>query len=263
MHKKKSFFFRVFLFVFVSFLIIFLSRTPFLQSIFSFFTPILLIPQKLLVGGGSTGQGSTIDKLREENRFLSKKIVDQKNLENEVKALRDQFQTTTLTTSELLPAQIIGSPSFIPGVTFPEYYILDKGEADGVKVAQTVVVKNNLVGFIEKTSYHTARVAVVSQKDTSFTAKTSTTGAIGVVRGKGNGDIVFDNVLLSDTLKASDLVVTKGDVSLQGTGIMPNLVVGKIAAIDKKPSALFQVAKIQSLLDFSHLSMVFVVIFTL
>lgn len=264
MHKKKSFLPLIILFSLLALLLIFLAKTTFLQQAVSFLNSIMLIPQKVVFGMGTKignmTDSDTVRKLQEENRALSKKVIAQKSLENEVKALRDQFATTTITSSRLLPASIIGSPGFIPSHTLPEYYILDKGKKDSVKVSQPVVVRDNLVGFIEKTTDHTAKVRLISHKNSSFTAKSNTTNAVGVVAGKGNGDIVFDNVLLSDSLKLSDLVTTKGDVDANGNGIMPNLIVGKIVAIDKKPSALFQVAKIQSLVDFSHLSNVFVVI---
>lgn len=264
MHKKKSYLPHIIFFCLLALLFIFLAKTAFLKNTLSFFSSIVLVPQQFVFhvssGIGSMMQGGEVKKLQEKNRALYKKIVAQKNLENEVKALRDQFATTTVTSADLLPATIIGSPGFVPSVTLPEYYIIDKGEKDEVKTSQAVIVGSNIVGFIQSVTNHTAKVQLISQKNTSFTAKTSATGAVGVVTGKGNGDIIFDNVLLSDSLKVSDLVISKGDVAVDGNGIVPNLVIGKIVAIDKKPSALFQVAKVQSLIDFSHVSLVFVVI---
>lgn len=264
MYKKKSYLSHIIFFSLLTLLLIFLAKTALLKNTVSFLTSFVIGPQKVVFGLGakigSLTQSSEIKKLQEENRALYKKIVAQKNLENEVKALRDQFAITTVTSADLLPATIIGSPGFIPSITLPEYYIINKGEKDGVKTSQAVVVGTNLVGFIEATTAYTAKVRLVSQKNTSFTAKTNTAGAVGVVTGKGNGDIVFDSVLLSDSLKLSDVVVTKGDIASNGNGIGPNLIVGKIVAIDKKPSALFQVAKVQSLIDFAHVSTVFVVI---
>ncbi len=264
MHKKKSYLPHIIFYCLLALLFIFLAKTTLLKNTLSFFAPVVLVPQQLFFhissGIGNVMQGGEVKKLQEENRALYKKIVAQKNLENEVKALRDQFATTTVTSADLLPASIIGSPGFVPSVTLPEYYIIDKGEKDGVIISQAVIVGSNIVGFIQSVTNHTARVQLISQKNTTFTAKTNGTGAVGVVTGKGNGDIVFDNVLLSDSLKVSDVVVTKGDVDINGKGVIPNLIIGKIVAIDKKPSALFQVAKVQSLVDFSHVATVFVVI---
>jgi cell shape-determining protein MreC len=56
------------------------------------------------------------------------------------------------------------------------------------------------------------------------------------------------------------LVLTNGDVGLNGSGFPPDLIVGKITSIEKKPSALFQKAEVESFLDFSKITAVFVII---
>ena len=93
----------------------------------------------------------------------------------------------------------------------------------------------------------------------SLTAKTLGTQAAGVVKGQGGGEIILDNVLLSNSLEKDDLVVTEGNINLDGSGFPADLVVGKIAAVSKNPSDLFQEAKVQSQLDFTKLGKVFVV----
>jgi cell shape-determining protein MreC len=54
--------------------------------------------------------------------------------------------------------------------------------------------------------------------------------------------------------------LTKGDISLQNTGYPPDLTIGKIISVSKNPSDLFQKAEISSLIDFSNLEKVFVVV---
>jgi cell shape-determining protein MreC len=61
-------------------------------------------------------------------------------------------------------------------------------------------------------------------------------------------------------LKKNELVLTKGDVDIDGTGIPADLVIGKIQSIEKVPTAIFQRAEVKSLINLTKLSVVFIVI---
>ena len=69
---------------------------------------------------------------------------------------------------------------------------------------------------------------------------------------------VLENVLLSDKLQTGDTVISKGDIGKDGEGFPPGLVVGRIISVNKKASALFQSAEVESLVDVTRLKMVFV-----
>lgn len=208
-----------------------------------------------------SGKESTVteDKLREQVKSLQVQVAKYQALEKDNKALRDQFESADVSSQELLPAKVVGFVTFIPGVSPVEQLVIDKGERDGVRAGDVVVFKNNLVGKIIITYPHVSKVNLVSQKDTSLTAETSRTSAIGLVQGKGAEEIVLGNVVLADKLEKEDLVITKGDVSEKGSGYPPDLVIGKIVAVHKRASDLFQVAEVQSLVNFSKLKMVFVI----
>lgn len=202
---------------------------------------------------------NSIEELKAENLSLAKKLVDQWGLQRENLALKDQFETASPKSLNLLPAKIVGSPGFLPWVSAPETLVLDKGTKDNVKVGQAVVFKNSLVGKIERVSFNLSSVNLITAKTALLSAKTLKTQALGVVRGQGGGEMVLENVLLSDTLEPLDLVLTKGELTFEMLGFPPDLIVGKIASLDKKPSALFQSAKLKSLIDFSRLLTVFIV----
>ena len=106
-----------------------------------------------------------------------------------------------------------------------------------------------------------SQVDLLTKKGVSFTVTTvsaSSTPAFGVIKGKGNGEMVLDNVLLSESLSIHDTVLTKGDIDSNGVGLTSGIVVGEITSIDKKPSSLFQTGQVKSPLDFSQLSFVFI-----
>ncbi len=203
---------------------------------------------------------SRIRQLEEENRNLVKKLIEQDILISDNKALRDQFETTYPKSSSLVPARVVGAPSFIPGVTSPSIFIIDKGTNDGVKVGSAVVVKNILVGKIVSSSLYFSKVILATNPSLSLIVK-GQRGASGIIKGEGGRQMLLDNVAQEGDIKEGDYIVTKGEQNEDGTGTAPDLVVGKIVSIDKKPSAVFQKGKVESPLDFSALSTVFVLIY--
>lgn len=198
-----------------------------------------------------------IKRLKGDNLDLLKKIADYEKLKRENAALSDQFQISYPPSYKLLKAQIIGAPGFIPGVSIPNNFILNKGSKDNLKVGMAVVVKDNLVGVISQVSVNLAKVDVISNPSSSFTAKTEN-GAMGIA--KGGAALTINNILLSESIREGELVLTKGDINSDGVGIPQDLIVGKITEIEKNPSDLFQKAKIESFVDFARLSTVFLYI---
>lgn len=224
------------------------KRTAQIQDItFNFFQKIPFVSEDL-----------KIKKLKDENLELLSRVAGFEKLKKENSALLDQFKTQNPKTNKLLPAKIIGAPGFVPGISSPQYFVLDKGSKDNIKVGQAVLVKDNLVGKIAKVSSHLSKVDIVTKPLLSFTGKTEN-GAIGVVKGGGN-ELTLNNVLLSENIEKGQIVFTKGDMDLQGVGIPPDAVVGRITSVEKDPSSLFQKAKIQSFVDFNNLRSVFILL---
>ena len=202
-------------------------------------------------------ESARVKKLEKENLDLRAQIFSTDRLQKENAALLDQFQTTKPKSNILLPSRVLGAPGFVPGVSAPSYFILDKGSTDGVKKGQTVLVKDNFVGQIVEVSANNSKADLIYNPLLSFTAKTQS-GAFGVIKGDGS-EMTLDNVLLSDRIEENDLVYTKGDVNSLGNGILPDLIVGRIISLEKNPSALFQKAKIKAQVILNNLSTVFIV----
>lgn len=199
-----------------------------------------------------------IAKLREENKTLFAQLLKFKNQEAENKALLDQFQTMYPKSQSLLPSRVVGAPSFIPGITSPEVLIIDKGSSDGVKKGQAVVLKEYLVGIVDVVGTYGSRVLLTTNPGVSLRVKT-TQGALGLLKGKGNGQMSVENVLLSENLSPNDGVSTFGDLNEEGNGMPPDLIIGTISSVDKKPSNVFQSSEVKSPLGTLDFSVVFVV----
>lgn len=264
MQKKRSFFSYFFVFLFLSLLLFFSSKVSFLRPVNSFaqsiFAPVQSLTYGIFSAVTSIGSASKIKILQEENRILIKKLADLKKVEGDNKALQDQFQTANIKSTNLLPAGVVGAPGFLPGVSVPEALILNRGESDGVKIGQAVIYKDNLIGRVVKTSKYLSSVLLITNSSSSFIASSLETNAQGIVKGKGEGELIFDNILLSETLKKDDLVITKGDINQKGEGFPSGLIIGKIASVSKNASDLFQKAEVKQLVDLTKLNTIFIII---
>ena len=263
MPKRSSITYFFVILIVASLILFILSKTGILNPITSplraLFSPI----ESTLHGGmlQITGwdESSKIKLLKQENQSLVGRLIDQQKIVADNKALSDQFQAQNSRSSSLIPANIIGSPGFLPGISVPEVLTLDKGNKDGIKEGDAVVYKNNLIGKISNVSDFSSSVVLITNSSSLFTVKTLNTQGLGVIKGQGGGEMILDNVLLSDILEKGDFVLTKGDINASGQGFLPNLVVGEITSVSKNPSDLFQKAAIQSLVDFTKLDKVFVI----
>lgn len=199
---------------------------------------------------------SAISQLQAENQKLLLQLAKFKVIQDDNKALRDQFATTTMPSQTLLPAQVVGKGA--AGVHFiPDEVVIDKGKNNQVSIGRVVVYKDGVVGLVSQSSNNFASVQLVSNPMSSFPAKTGD-GVLGVIKGQGEGNMILDNVLLSETLHIGDVVQTSGNQTGSGAGYPPNLVVGKIISIDKNPSSLFQSARVAPLLSFEKMTTVFI-----
>lgn len=246
----------------VTLAIIFLFSIPLFQPVRGAMEWALVPIQRVLHISGtsivSLSQDEQVRQLQEENGKLRKQLIDQTKLQEDTKALRDQFAITTISSRKLSPATIVGVHGFIPGVSLPQKLIIDKGENDGVKVGMVVISGDSVVGIVKKNSQHLSEVLLVVHDGSSITATTLDTQATGVVNGTNEG-MRLDNVILSETLTIGDTVVTKGDVDGDGRGYPKGLIIGKIISVNKKASDLFQTAVVQSVIDVAKLTTVFVI----
>lgn len=253
MQRRANFFPIFIMFLLLSGIVFFFAQRGAFSGLTGFFEQATVPLQRFTFGiFNPEGKLSEEEKLREENRNLLVQLAKQQELEKENRALHDQFEVTNPQPKELLPAKIIGRNN--------DQLVIDKGSKDGINKGTIVVYKDNLVGKVVKVSAHLSVVHLATHPAISFTAEAVKTETLGVINGRGGTSFVFGNVVLSDKLEKDDLIITRGDVDEHGQGLPPDLVVGKIISVNKQPSALFQSAEVKSLVDFSKLSTVFVLL---
>lgn len=251
MHKRKKIFPVFIIFLAISIFIFVLSQFGWLSSATSVFQSMIVPIQRASLSIFKPDNAGELNKLKNENRDLRTQLAKIKSIEQDNQALRDQFAISNPTPRKLIPAYIVRIPAFLPGISYVDNVIIDKGSQNNIKSGQKVVYKDNLIGIVVKTSPQLSQVNLLNNKDISFTARTNNTSAIGIINGVADQNFILKNVLLSDVLHTGDTVVTKDP---------PLLVVGKIISVNKKASSLFQTAEVQSLVDVMNLKMVFVIL---
>lgn len=259
MKNRNSFIPFFIVFFTISLLLIFIGRLGLLNGIVSLINKGA-VPVKSSTLNIFGYQNKNIRDLVSENAKLKKELSDRQNLILENEALRDQFAKSDAKSLELLPARVIGFPGFVPGVSLPEYLIIDKGLKSGVKKGSTIVIENYLIGKVVDVKPDFSKAELLNNKNSSFTAKVASLDgaeATGVIRGQ-NDAMNFENILLTLMIKKDDQVLTKGDKDEFGIGYPPDLIVGKILTVEKNSSDLFQKAKVKSFVDFTNLKTVFI-----
>lgn len=258
MPRKNQYFFLFFSLFFSAIVILLVSTTAFFRPVRSLaelsISPLQHVTS-FLFSISQTAASST--SLVEENRKLLSQITKLKETEKEYQALKKQFQNTPVSPAKLLPAQIVGRRTFVPGVSESREILINKGAKDGLKKGMVVIIEDMVVGKVATVSERMSRVSLITQS-TGTTAKTLDTNALGVIQKQGD-TLVFGNVVLSEKISPGDIVITVGEQDESGLGYPPGLIIGKIISIDKKPSALFQAAEVTSPIILSRETTVFVI----
>src|SRR5260221_5487601 len=125
------------IFFFLALLIFFISQKGLVNGLSNIFETAIVPIQRSLFGVSQRlvngSEPKDLKKLREENLLLTNELVKEKGIEKENRALRDQFETTSPASVNLLPANIIAMNGFLPGVSLPDAIIIDQGSSQGIK----------------------------------------------------------------------------------------------------------------------------------
>lgn len=186
-----------------------------------------------------------IKYLEERNRELQVEAQKTKALEEENRTLRAQLKVVLPSNWELLPAQTLGKT---------RYLTIDKGEKEGVKIGQVVILKNILVGKVVAVSLQESQVRLPADPESKIPVRTAKTGAEGLLVGQFGRGMVLEKVTQGESLEGEDLVVTTGE-----SGYPKDLIIGKVSWVEKKESEVFQKAGVEPSLNFDEIEVIFLV----
>ncbi len=207
-------------------------------------------------------------KLQAENEELTRELADAREELNQVQIDRDELEQLqalydmdlSYSNYEKTAASVIGKDS---GNWFSTI-LIDKGLKDGIEVGMNVIADGGLAGIVIDVGPNYATVRSIIDDNSNISCKNLATGELMVVNGSlqtmnASGTIDFSDLNdADDAAEVGDQVVTSNISDLY----LPGIPVGYISDITTDPNNLTKSGEITTIVDFSNLEKVFVILQT-
>jgi len=191
------------------------------------------------------------NSLKQANQKLWQENSSLKEVARENEVLRQRLALGPVQNHKLILAGIVG---FNPEAG--HFFLIDKGQAEGVAVNLAVVTENNfLVGKIIDVGLNSAKVLLILDSNSSISALTQDSRAGGIVKGTHGLGLEMDLIPIQEQIKSGENVLTSG----RDEAIPAGLVIGRISDTIVKETEVFQKAIIQPATEFDKLESVFVI----
>lgn len=134
------------------------------------------------------------------------------------------------------------------------YFTIDKGEADGIRSGMGVVDQNGIVGVVNVTGDHTARIISLLNTAQHISVRIKHSDIVGSLVWKVNDPAVayMEEVPRHSSFSVGDTVVTSGYSTTFPSDIPVGIVIGKVRTENDN----FYVLKVRLASDFNTLSTV-------
>jgi rod shape-determining protein MreC len=195
--------------------------------------------------------------LEEENRQLKKKndllasqltqyqegYLEALRLRNMLK-IREQPDTTPVI------AEVIGHEQS----SVFKSILINKGTAHGLMVGFPVLNDQGIIGRITECSWHVSRAMLIVDRSSNVSALLQGSRTHGVLQGDGAAGCRLKYIPKAEEVKIGDAVISSGL-----GGIFPKgIILGVVAAVDKKEGAFFQRIDVQPSVDFGKIEEILV-----
>jgi rod shape-determining protein MreC len=139
---------------------------------------------------------------------------------------------------------------------FLHYVIINRGSNDGIRRGMPVVTNQGLVGRVDAVIGGASRVQLITDPSSLVSVFLQNAGADAIMKGSVSGELTLEMLSQDVKVQKDDVVLTSG----LGGEYPPDLLVGQVSSVRKRESDLFQEATVQSVVDFSRLEIVLVII---
>jgi rod shape-determining protein MreC len=194
-------------------------------------------------------------KLRDQVNALTNENAHLKQLEDENTDLRNQLHFVDSKKKKFVLANIIsdGDANLVN-----QEITLDKGSREGLFTGLAVTSgSGQVVGKILNVDSETAKICLINQTDCQFAgAVQNENRTSGIVHGDLGLTIKMEFIPQSENIKVGQIIVTSG----LEKNVSRGQVLGQIAEVQKENNALWQSAKIESLIDLNSLITVSIVL---
>jgi rod shape-determining protein MreC len=130
--------------------------------------------------------------------------------------------------------------------------IIDRGTRDGITEGDVVIgAGGTLAGRVISVTEHNAQVRLVSDPGFSVIAEIATTGAIGLLRGRGANPLVFDDIdALRDVPVGAEVTTSGIELSATIRSAFPRgLSIGRVVTVSDPSGAVIKSAEVKPILE--------------
>lgn len=200
-----------------------------------------------------------LQTLRQRNADLEEALARYQTELVELREIASDYQrlaelldyTTRASNQQFLAADVIG----IDQMALRRTLTINRGTRDGIAVGMPVVTGKGLVGRVIAVGATSARVLLITDRDSAVSARLQSTRAVGSVRGQTSGSLRMEMIPLGQQVRVGDLVITSG----LGGNFPPDIVIGVVTSTRQFEFELAQEAELTSLNDFDSLEFVLVI----
>lgn len=193
-----------------------------------------------------------VDDLEELVGQYQTEQIDSRELQLDFELLANLMNYSQVNeTNRYLPSEIIANEA--SGLF--EGIIINRGSRDGVAVGMPVVTELGLVGRIIDVRANVALVLLITDSNSSVSARLQSTRAQGSVQGTAGNQLRMTFIPLNTPIQINEVILTSG----LGGNFPAGLIIGRVESVRQFEFELFQEAEISSLIDFDSLEFVLVV----
>ena len=173
-----------------------------------------------------------IDKLEEDNKVMKMNLQRIDILQNEIDRLRS-IRSKMAKKIENIKITKITQRGVIPN---KESIKISIGSNDNIRIGQTVMGTNGLVGQVVEVSMYSSKVLLITDVNSNVPAIITRTGKQVIVKGRSQDDFLEISFLKNDSdIRSGDLLVTSGHAER----FIASLNVGRIIEIIRNEGERF------------------------
>lgn len=137
--------------------------------------------------------------------------------------------------------------------------VINKGNKAGIKIKQTVITADGLVGYISNVSDYTSIVTTVLDTSSAISVQISSINKLAMA--KGDYDLINSNQMKLINIPIDTEVAINEKVYTSGIGIyQKDIKIGEIGAVVNKKNEIDRYAIIESAVDFESLTTLAIIV---
>ncbi len=158
--------------------------------------------------------------------------------------LHEMRKVLPVTVSKVVVGRVIGrSPA-----AWNRVFLIDKGEAQGIRVNMPVLSDTSLIGKIIESGPGVSKALLITDPNSRVGALVQRTRDQGILYGTFSGECRMKYLSLDAQIQPGDLVESAG----YGGFFPKGLLIGKIEKVWKEPGQIYQVALVTPLTELSR-----------